>query len=451
MTKPARILTTLMCATMLMLVALVSLASASVPAQSRLAPQASIDLSLQPANQSVAAGQVFTVALIIADVTDLASFDFYLMFDPAVVTATNWTLNTTLLPGWEGLPVDGMTYRGSNQAYLGADNNGGGAGSFNGNGTLETITFQALATGNSNLNIVDPTLYGGPPDFEPLPDPVNVTNATASVYRNIYTWTGSTSSAWNTVENWLSGVVPTSFDDAVIPGTGVTNWPSVDSLTAVYNLTVQSGAALTITGNAVLNVEGAVVNNGALTEIKSVPSGSTTEFLHLRNAAGTSDPYHGVDITPAADMDLTAVTITGNQPKCTSNLGDALLMRCFNITPGTAVTATLRFWYTEAERNNQTANDLKLWHYAPWAQVGTSYTYSEGDATCSSGGGVACWLQVDDVANYSPFGVGSGSAPTAISLRTLTARVESMAWLPIGLIMSGAVVVIALRKRHKQV
>ncbi len=78
--------------------------------------------------------------------------------------------------------------------------------------------------------------------------------------------------------------------------------------------------------------------------------------------------------------------------------------------------ATLRFWYTEAERNGQAANTLKLWHWGPWAQTGTDYLYSESGLICASGGGLACWFQTSSVSTFSPFALGSTTAPTAVNL-----------------------------------
>jgi len=114
---------------------------------------------------------------------------------------------------------------------------------------------------------------------------------------------------------------------------------------------------------------------------------------------------------------------------------DALLTRCYHITPGSAQNATIRFWYTEAERNGQQANVLLLWHGTNtlpliWTQAGNGYTYSEGAAACTSNGGLACWMQANNVSTYSPFGLGSGSTPTAIRLRSLKAS-SNRGWVPL--------------------
>jgi hypothetical protein len=258
------------------------------------------------------------------------------------------------------------------------------------------------------------------------------------------TWNGPASGNWQTAGNWSTGSVPDCRTYVVLPGAANAQ---LNANAASRGLLVANTAALNLnTFN--ITVEDTLVNNGTLTQTKNVPAGSATEFLHVRNAAGTVDKYHGVDMTPATNMGSTSVAIKSNQTQCTSNPADALITRCFTISPGTAVSATLRFWYTEAERNNQPANNLRLWHYAPWTQVGAPYTYSESGTTCTSSGSTACWMQAVNVASYSPFGVGGDAAPTAMTLRTLTTRAESIAWLPIGLILLGATAIVVVRKRR---
>ena len=202
-------------------------------------------------------------------------------------------------------------------------------------------------------------------------------------------------------------------------------------------------------------MNGAVSNNGALTQIKNVPGSATTEFLHLTNAAATVDKYHGVDMTPGVTaMGVTTVTVKGNQSACTTNAFDPILQRCYRIDPNTQTSATVRFWFTEAERNNQAANQLKLWHWGPWTQVGTlvNYSYSESGTPCVSGGGQACWFQSTGVSSYSPFALGSGATPTAVHLTQFDGRspLTALPWLPLGaLIAIGlSLSAIVLKRRH---
>jgi len=222
-------------------------------------------------------------------------------------------------------------------------------------------------------------------------------------------------------------------DDILVTDTGL-----FDGDLSFYNLTVNStdstifggkvvvGNNLSIGANGVMNlggndvtVESTLTNNGTLKQTKTASSGSTTEFLRIKNAAGSTTKYDGVDITPtSADMGSTTAEIKGNQTGgCTNNASDALLLRCFKITPTNQESATIKFWYKNAELNGQTYNSLKLWHYSTsWTQVGSNYSYST-----SCGSGEDCWFQAENISTYSPFGVGSGSPPTAIELYSFTA------------------------------
>ncbi len=214
------------------------------------------------------------------------------------------------------------------------------------------------------------------------------------------------------------------------------------------DLTVSPGGVLDL-GTQTLTVDNTLTNTGTLRQTRSV-NNATVEFLHVRNAADNADKYHGVDITTTGNMGNVTVTIRGNQTSgCTTNPYDPLLKRCFAITPDTTQSATVKFWYTEAERNNQVANAMKLWHYsgppANWTQVGTGYTYSEDGTSCTSGGGQACWMQATGVNTYSPFGVGSGDKPTALVLFKM--RAHSTAVLPFGALALGLLVLFWRRKR----
>ena len=259
------------------------------------------------------------------------------------------------------------------------------------------------------------------------------------------TWTGNTSTNWFVASNWNPVAVPATTSGVIIPAAPTGNrWPILTGTATIYSLTVQSSAVLTVAQNALLNVDGVVYNYGALAQIKNVPAGSTTEFLHITNAASNVDKYHGVDLTPTAAMGVTTIQIKGNQAACTTVPADPIVHRCYRIDPTTQTAATVRFWYTEAERNAQFANALKLWHWSPWTQVGSAanYTYSESGTTCTSGSGQACWFQSTGVSNYSPFALGSGGSPTAIRLAQISAA--STSTLPIATLSAIALLGLSL-------
>ena len=81
-------------------------------------------------------------------------------------------------------------------------------------------------------------------------------------------WTGNISADWNNAHNWCNGVLPTSSTNVTIPASF--NNPIVSSATAMaQNITIASGAILTITGQA-LQISG----NFSSTGIINASSGS---------------------------------------------------------------------------------------------------------------------------------------------------------------------------------
>ncbi|HYR75689.1 MAG TPA: Calx-beta domain-containing protein [Pyrinomonadaceae bacterium] len=74
------------------------------------------------------------------------------------------------------------------------------------------------------------------------------------------TWLGTTSTDWNVATNWSCSVIPTSTTDVTIPSGG--NQPVIGAVGGtVRNLTINSGATLTITGSNNLSVAGSWNNN----------------------------------------------------------------------------------------------------------------------------------------------------------------------------------------------
>lgn len=126
------------------------------------------------------------------------------------------------------------------------------------------------------------------------------------------TWTGAVNNDWNTAANWQCNSVPTSATNVVIPG-NTSVFPSVIMGTAaVRNLTIQSGASLSLNG-ATLQIGGAITNNGSFTAANGtvemngtftqvIPagtfSGNILKSLVINNDAG---------VTLAGAMNLTDV------------------------------------------------------------------------------------------------------------------------------------------------
>lgn len=202
------------------------------------------------------------------------------------------------------------------------------------------------------------------------------------------TWNGSLSRDWHTAANWTPSGIPGSIDDVIIPQR--TNQPILSSGDAAMNrLNIQSGAVLDL-GSHNITVESAVTNFGKIQQSKSFAPGNPVNFLIITNLAATQTRYQGIELNPITEEtnldypdipgDTTAtVGVLGNQfcPGLTSGVH-----RCFEITPSSPLTATVRFYFQESERYNHTLNDLKVNHELDgWAaEPGPYSSGGSGDA-----------------------------------------------------------------------
>ncbi|MBE0638424.1 MAG: T9SS type A sorting domain-containing protein [Bacteroidales bacterium] len=140
------------------------------------------------------------------------------------------------------------------------------------------------------------------------------------------TWTGATSTAWNTAGNWSPSGVPTAAQNVTIPVTA--NQPLISGTTTPVcnNLTVNAGATLTISGtttaNAQLNVAGTATFNGNLSIGGSLTkTGKLIATNIVWNSTASVNGYYGgrMELSgnwtfasgSAVDMGLCFVTFNG--------------------------------------------------------------------------------------------------------------------------------------------
>ncbi|MFN2380352.1 MAG: hypothetical protein ABR519_09135 [Bacteroidales bacterium] len=117
------------------------------------------------------------------------------------------------------------------------------------------------------------------------------------------TWFGSISTDWNTAGNWCSESVPDASTDVFIPG-GIARFPVIGSAGAtVKDITIDSGASLTISEACTLHVQGEWNNSGSFT-----PGTGTVSFTgsSLQTISGETTYYNLVINNPSG------VTATGN-------------------------------------------------------------------------------------------------------------------------------------------
>ncbi len=93
-----------------------------------------------------------------------------------------------------------------------------------------------------------------------------------SVFGVTQTWTGTTSSNWSDGSNWESGSIPSSNNDALIPG-GCTYYPIISTTIIIRKLSINSigtGASVTVISGGSLNTNGqiTVAEGGALIQFE---------------------------------------------------------------------------------------------------------------------------------------------------------------------------------------
>ena len=135
-----------------------------------------------------------------------------------------------------------------------------------------------------------------------LTDLQNTADA-AQEYYDLYfgTWTGNLTTDWHAGGNWLSGSVPASGANIIIPDVSSTsgNFPLISGSATVNNITIRPGASLIvnsggdITVNRLLTNSGTITveNDGALVQTVTSQISGTGNFIVKRNLP-TSDRFH---------------------------------------------------------------------------------------------------------------------------------------------------------------
>jgi len=136
-------------------------------------------------------------------------------------------------------------------------------------------------------------------------------------------------------------------------------------------------------------------------------TGQTDVVVRVMDPEGLFDTG-SFQVTVASDVTATSVTvsISGNQFCAGRTVG---VERCFDIDASAPLSAAVRFYFSEAERNGQSLNDLLVLHYdgADWIEEPGPYT--------RGGAGDAQYVEAQNVDEFSPFALGR-SGPTMVYL-----------------------------------
>lgn len=204
------------------------------------------------------------------------------------------------------------------------------------------------------------------------------------------TWNGSAGNSWGTQANW-SSTVPTSASEVVIPA--VANQPviAVGSGVTVKNLTIQSGATLTIQSNASgtgsLIVSGTIDNQGTISSQRYFPqSGQAWHMISgpvsgsigsSQFAPGSSDDFYLWNEAPPGTWVNYKVTEGSlNFPGANGGTnfvpGRGYLVAYTGTNPTKTFSGTINTGNIAVQLKRSSS---KLWEYSPgWNLLGNPYS-----------------------------------------------------------------------------
>jgi len=228
------------------------------------------------------------------------------------------------------------------------------------------------------------------------------------------TWLGTTSTDWNVGSNWCGGV-PASSTNVDIPSGG--NQPVIGAAGGVCNnITIESGATLTITGSDVLTVSGNWANSGTFTA-----NTSTVIFNGTTTISGSAtNSFHSVTINSSSTLTAPSgnMNVSGgwlNNGTFTHNSGTVTFTGAGTFfMGGSTVTNFYNLGYTGASGvitmntsvnvlNNMTSSgsDFTVTNGSPLTLAITGNLYLTGGNIVGNGNGSGGIISVGDSLNIS--------------------------------------------------
>ncbi len=134
-------------------------------------------------------------------------------------------------------------------------------------------------------------------------------------------WTGAIDNDWNNPGNWACNQIP-SITTNVLIANGKPHYPTVSTGTEdkANNLTIDSGALLTVTGNT-LQIAGAITNNGTFTAIAGTIEMKGTTLQTIGGGVFAGNTIRNLTINNSAGVSLSgALNVTGIVLAQTGNL-----------------------------------------------------------------------------------------------------------------------------------
>ena len=138
-------------------------------------------------------------------------------------------------------------------------------------------------------------------------------------------WIGASGTDWNTGSNWCGGSVPTPTTDVTIPSSQI-NQPVIGSAGGTCkNITVESGASLTISGSYTLDVKGTWSNSGTFTAENGTVSftGSSAQTITGATTFNNLTINNPTGVTAANNITVNGIlTLTSTNPNSTQGTLD---------------------------------------------------------------------------------------------------------------------------------
>ncbi|MBV9959029.1 MAG: carboxypeptidase regulatory-like domain-containing protein, partial [Acidobacteria bacterium] len=245
-------------------------------------------------------------------------------------------------------------------AQLGPLQNNGGPTSTHALGA----TSPAIDAGNAFTLLTDQRGFTRPVDDPTIANVSDGTDIGAFETGN-WVWTGANSADWNTAANWFSNTVPPAWATAVVPTSGVTNNPSLNTPASQQGLIVEPGRTMTLTGSlnigGVLDIPGGLINAGTFTltvdangvvnrtggyvigNLRKIYNAGAVNFIF---PVGTANGYSPVTANTTAGSgagELTIKAVESSHPQ----LNPATSLKRYWTLTGTGITANLTFNYLD--------------------------------------------------------------------------------------------------------
>ncbi len=275
-------------------------------------------------------------------------------------------------------------------------------------------------------------------------DTLNVNVAPTATTR---TWTGATSTDWNTGSNWICGFAPLATHSAILPDSAVTHEATISAGdVSLTNLTIGANRSLTFINNRALTVSGVLtmnggnitVNDGSIVNLGANASiarssgyiigrvkkdwSATGSFNFPVGTVNGYSPFTA-NVTALA-TNPSALTVRANQGTAAASpalVSATTLHRYWTLTETGDLTADLTFNYLDVDVNGAEA-DYRITRIVGGGQ-GTTFV---NGAPCPGAGSpcvdaAANTLYYSGASTFSDWTAGFGS-PTSATLIDFSAK-----------------------------